>query len=147
MKAEKYANLSKYVLYGFSALILVVFILFFCVGEPLELEQTSEATNETTMLPYPRFTELSLYLCYAMFVVAVLLVAVFETIATVKGVMYSTKGLVKKIIKIVAILAAVLVLYFVSPTTVDFLLYLQYALFGVTALLMIGSMFISKMRS
>ena len=147
MKAEKYANLSKYVFYGFSALIIVVFALFFCVGEPLMLEQTSEATNETTMLPYPKFTELSLYLCYAMFVVSVLLVIVFETAAAVKNVMYSTKGLGKNLIKAVVIIVAILALYLVSPTNVDFLLYLQYVLFGITALLMIGSMFISKMRS
>lgn len=147
MKADSYAKISKYVLYGFAAVILVVFFMFFCVGEPLVLEQTSEATNETTEIMYPQYTGLSLYLCYIMLFVALLLVLIFESVAMVKNMMYSTKGLTKKIVRVVLILAAVLVIYLVSPTDIDFLLYLQYALLGVAMLLMIGSMFIAKIRS
>ncbi len=147
MKADSYAKISKYVLYGFSAVILVVFFMFFCMGDTLFLEQTSEATNETTEIPYPQFTELSLYLCYLMLFVALLLVVVFETAAMVKSMMYSTEGLAKKILRVVLILAAVLVIYFMSPTDIDFLLYLQYALLGISMLLMLGSMVISKIRS
>ena len=121
--------------------------MFFCVGEPLVLEQTSEATNETTEIMYPQYTGLSLYLCYIMLFVALLLVLIFESVAMVKNMMYSTKGLTKKIVRVVLILAAVLVIYLVSPTDIDFLLYLQYTLLGVAMLLMIGSMFIAKIRS
>mgnify|MGYP003291552293 CR=1 FL=1 len=147
MKADSYAKISKYVLYGSAAVILVVFFMFFCVGEPLVLEQTSEATNETTEIMYPQYTGLSLYLCYIMLFVALLLVLIFESVAMVKNMMYSTKGLTKKIVRVVLILAAVLVIYLVSPTDIDFLLYLQYTLLGVAMLLMIGSMFIAKIRS
>ena len=151
MKADLYVKLSKYALYASSAVILIVFIMFFCVGERLVLEMTSEGTGEVTELQYPRFTELSLYLCYIMFFVVLLLVLVFESVAAIKSMMYSTKGLAKKIAYAVGIIGATVALYFISPKGeyqyVDFLIYLQYVLFGITALLMIGSMFISKMRS
>lgn len=147
MKADSYAKISKYVFYGLSAVILVVFLMFFCVGDPLVLEQVSEATNEVTEIEYPQFTELSLILCYFMVVVALLLVLVFEGIAMVKSVMYSTEGLTKKIIRFVAIVAAVIVLFFVSPSEIDFLIYLQYVLLAISMLLMIGSLLISKIRS
>ena len=147
MKADLYTKISKYVLYAFAALIVVVFALFFCAGEPLVLEQVSEGTGEVTETPYPAFTELSLYLCYAMSFVTLLLVFLFETAAVVKNMMYSTQGLLKKVIRIVVVAAAIVALYFVSPTKLDFVLYLQYALFGIAALCMIFSFAISKMRS
>ena len=146
MKAELYSKISKYVLYAFSAIILVVFALFFFAGEPLVLEQTSEA-GEVTELPYPQFMEPSLYLCYAMCLIALLLVLVFESVALVKGLLDSPQGLVKKVVRIVIAVVAVIALYFVSPTKLDFVLYLQYALFGIAALCMLGSFAISKMRS
>ena len=146
MKADLYSKISKYVLYAFAAIILVVFALFFFAGEPLVLEQTSEA-GEVTELPYPQFMEPSLYLCYAMCLITMLLVFVFETAAAVKNMMHSTQGLLKKVIRIVVVAAAIVALYFVSPTKLDFVLYLQYALFGIAALCMILSFAISKMRS
>lgn len=146
MKAELYSKISKYVLYAFAAIILVVFALFFFAGEPLVLEQTSEA-GEVTELPYPQFMEPSLYLCYAMCLIALLLVLVFESVALVKGLLDSPQGLVKKVVRIVIAVVAVIALYFVSPTKLDFVLYLQYALFGIAALCMLGSFAISKMRS
>ena len=146
MKAELYSKISKYVLYGFAAIILVVFALFFFAGEPLVLEQTSEA-GEVTQLPYPKFMEPSLFLCYAMCVVALLLVLAFETTAIVKSMMASTQGLLKKVIRIVIVVVALIGLYFASPTKLDFVLYLQYVLFGIAALCMLGSFAISKMRS
>ena len=146
MKAELYSKISKYVLYAFAAIILVVFALFFFVGEPLVLEQTSEA-GEVTELLYPKFMEPSLYLCYAMCAIAMLLVFAFESAAVVKGAMSSTQGLMKKVIRIVIVAAVIVGLYFVSPTKLDFVLYLQYALFGIAALCMLGSFAISKMRS
>ena len=146
MKAELYSKISKYVLYAFAAIILVVFALFFFAGEPLVLEQTSEA-GEVTELPYPKFMELSLYLCYAMCVVAMLLVFVFESVAVVKGAMSSTQGLLKKVIRIAIVAAIAVALYFVSPTKLDFVLYLQYALLAIASLCMLGSFAISKMRS
>ena len=147
MKAELYSKISKYVLYGFAAIILVVFALFFFVGDPLVLEQTSEATGEVTELSYPKFMDPSLYLCYAMCIIALLLVLAFESVAVVKGMMNSTQGLMKKVIRIVIVAVAIVVLYLVSPTKLDFVLYLQYALFGIAALCMLGSFAISKMRS
>ena len=146
MKAELYSKISRYVLYAFAAIILVVFALFFFVGEPLVLELTSEA-GEVTELPYPKFMELSLYLCYAMSIITALLVLVFESVAAMKNMMYSTEGLLKKIIRIVVVAAIAVVLYFVSPTKLDFVLYLQYVLLGVASLCMLGSFAISKMRS
>ena len=146
MKAELYSKISRYVLYAFAAIILVVFALFFFVGEPLVLEQTSEA-GEVTELPYPKFMELSLYLCYAMFIITTLLVLGFEGVAAVKNMMHSTEGLMKKVIRIVVVAVIAIVLYLVSPTKLDFVLYLQYVLLGVAALCMLGSFAISKMRS
>ena len=146
MKAELYSKISRYVLYAFAAIILVVFALFFFAGEPLVLEQTSEA-GEVTELPYPQFMEPSLYLCYAMCLIALLLVLVFESLALVKGLLDSPQGFVKKLVRIVIAVVAIIALYFVSPTKLDFVLYLQYALFGIAALCMLGSFAISKMRS
>ena len=146
MKAELYSKISRYVLYAFAAIILVVFALFFFVGEPLVLELTSEA-GEVTELPYPKFMELSLYLCYAMFIITTLLVLGFEGVAAVKNMMHSTEGLMKKVIRIVVVAVLAIVLYLVSPTKLDFVLYLQYVLLGVAALCMLGSFAISKMRS
>ena len=146
MKAELYSKISKYVLYGFAAIILVVFALFFFVGDPLVLEQTSEA-GEVTELPYPKFMEPSLFLCYAMCVIALLLVLAFETTAIVKSMMANKQGLLKKVIRIVLVAVAIIVLYLISPSKLDFVLYLQYVLFGVAALCMLGSFAISKMSS
>ena len=157
MKAELYSKISKYVLYAFAAIILVVFALFFFVGEPLVLEQTSEA-GEVTQLPYPKFMEPSLYLCYAMCLITLLLVVVFETAAIVNK-MVGKKGyvdedakansvldMVKKV-TFIALAVVIVVLYFVTPSKLDFVLYLQYVLFTVSALCMLGSFAISKMRS
>ena len=146
MKADFYTKISKYALYVSAALILVVFALFFCVGEPLVLEQTSEA-GEVTELPYPKYMELSLYLCYVMCAVALLLVVVFELTASIKRLMYSTEGLLKKVVGVALLAVVTIVLYFVSPTKIDFVLYLQYVLLGVASLCMLGSFAISKMRS
>ena len=146
MKADLYTKISKYALYVSAALILVVFALFFCVGEPLVLEQTSEA-GEVTELPYPKYMELSLYLCYVMCAVTLLLVVVFELTASIKRLMYSTEGLLKKVVGVVLLAVVTIVLYFVSPTKIDFVLYLQYVLLGVASLCMLGSFAISKMRS
>jgi Na+/H+ antiporter NhaC len=157
MKAELYSNISKYVLYAFAAIILVVFALFFFAGEPLILEQTSEA-GEVTELPYPQFMEPSLYLCYAMCAIALMLVVVFEVVANVKRVTCRTRvedaeekanrtlELAKRIAFISLVVIAV-VLYFVVSSKLDFVLYLQYALFAISAICMLGSFAISKLRS
>ena len=157
MKAELYSNISKYVLYAFAAIILVVFALFFFAGEPLILEQTSEA-GEVTELPYPQFMEPSLYLCYAMCAIALVLVVVFEVVANVKRVACRTRvedaeekanrtlELAKRIAFISLVVIAV-VLYFVVSSKLDFVLYLQYALFAISAICMLGSFAISKLRS
>ena len=147
MKSDLYSKISSYVLYGFAALILVVFALFFGAGEPLILEQASEATGEVTELPYPAYTELSLYLCYAMLSIALLLVLVFEMIAGFNAAKYNPKAAMKKTLYAVVIAVVVLGLFFVSPSMLDFVLYLQYALFGIAGLSMLGSFFISKIRS
>ena len=65
MKRDLY-SITRWFLYGLLAITVVVFLLFFAVGEPLVLVQESEGTGEVTELPYPQFMELSLYLCYAM---------------------------------------------------------------------------------
>ena len=158
MKAELYSNISKYVLYVFAAIILVVFALFFFAGDPLVLEQTSEATGEVTELSYPQFMEPSLYLCYAMCAIALLLVVVFESVAAVKKVAdrsrvenaeekaNRTLDMVTRI-AFISIVVVTIVLYFVIPSKLDFVLYLQYVLFAASAICMLGSFAISKMRS
>ncbi len=158
MKAELYSNISKYVLYVFAAIILVVFALFFFAGDPLVLEQTSEATGEVTELPYPQFMEPSLFLCYAMCAIALLLVVVFESVAAVKKVAdrsrvenaeekaNRTLDMVTRI-AFISIVVVTIVLYFVIPSKLDFVLYLQYVLFAASAICMLGSFAISKMRS
>ncbi len=158
MKAELYSNISKYVLYVFAAIILVVFALFFFAGDPLVLEQTSEATGEVTELSYPQFMEPSLYLCYAMCAITLLLVVVFESVAAVKKVAdrsrvenaeekaNRTLDMVTRI-AFISIVVVTIVLYFVIPSKLDFVLYLQYVLFAASAICMLGSFAISKMRS
>ena len=158
MKAELYSNISKYVLYVFAAIILVVFALFFFAGDPLVLEQTSEATGEVTELSYPQYMEPSLYLCYAMCAIALLLVVVFESVAAVKKV--ADRSRVEKAeekanrtldmvtrIAFISIVVVTIVLYFVIPSKLDFVLYLQYVLFAASAICMLGSFAISKLRS
>ena len=158
MKAELYSNISKYVLYVFAAIILVVFALFFFAGDPLVLEQTSEATGEVTELSYPQFMEPSLYLCYAMCAITLLLVVVFESVAAVKKVAdrsrvenaeekaNRTLDMVTRI-AFISIVVVAIVLYFVIPSKLDFVLYLQYVLLAASAICMLGSFAISKMRS
>ena len=158
MKAELYSNISKYVLYAFAAIISVVFALFFLAGDPLILEQTSEATGEVTELSYPQFMEPSLFLCYAMCAIALLLVVVFEVVANVKRLANRTSvedaeekanrtlELAKRIAFISLAVVAV-VLYVVTSSKLDFVLYLQYVLFAVSAICMLGSFAISKLRS
>ena len=155
MKAELYSKISKYVLYALAAIILVVFVLFFLPGEPLVLELTSEA-GEVTELPYPQYMEVSLYLCYALCFVALLLVLVFEMVAAVKKMAsgkYAAENDANKTLNVAkkvvwAVLAVVVVaMYFVAASKLDYVLFLQYALFGISALCMLGSFAISKIRS
>ncbi|MBO5864713.1 MAG: hypothetical protein J6Q73_01505 [Bacteroidaceae bacterium] len=155
MKAELYSKISKYVLYALAAIILVVFVLFFLPGEPLVLEQVSEA-GEVTELPYPQYMEVSLYLCYALCFVALLLVLVFEMVAAVKKMAsgkYAAENDANKTLNVAkkvvwAVLAVVVVvMYFVAASKLDYVLFLQYALFGISALCMLGSFAISKIRS
>jgi hypothetical protein len=40
-----------------------------------------------------------------------------------------------------------LIVFFVAPSKLDFVLYLQYVLLGITTLCMLGSFVISKIRS
>ena len=156
MKAELYSKISKYVLYAFAAVILVVFALFFFGGTPQVLEQVSEGTGEVTELPYPQYMEVSLYLCYVMCFVALLLVLVFEMVAAVKKMASGkyaaendankTLNVAKKVVWVV-LAVVVVAMYFVAASKLDYVLFLQYALFGISALCMLGSFAISKIRS
>ena len=146
MKAELYSKIPNYIMYGLFAVILIVFALFFCAGETQILPPASETSGEEGK-PYPEFTSLAIYLCYAMVFISLILVFVFESIALVKNLRYSTKGLQKRIVRIVIAVAAVVGLYMLSPDQWDFVLFLQYALFGIAALAMLFSFVISKMRS
>ncbi len=146
MKAELYSKLSNYVLYGWFAIILVVFAIFFCAGETQILPPATETSGEEGK-PYPEFTSLAIYLCYAMVFMTVILVFVFESIALVKNLRYSTKGLQKRLIRIVVVVAAVVGLYLISPDQWDFVIYLQYVLLAITVLSMLFSFVISKIRS
>ncbi len=146
MKAELYSKISNYIMYGLFAVILIVFALFFAAGETQILPPASETSGEEGK-PYPEFTSLAIYLCYAMVIISVMLVFVFESIALVKSLRYSTKGLQKRIVRILVVVAAVVGLYLLSPSKMDFVLYLQYALLGLAALAMFFSFVISKMRS
>jgi hypothetical protein len=87
-----------------------------------------------------------------------LLVVVFEVVANVKRLASRTSvedaeekanrtlELAKRFAFISLAVVAV-VLYFVTSSKLDFVLYLQYALFGVSAICMLGSFAISKLRS
>ena len=145
MKRDLY-SITRWSLYGLLAITVVVFLLFFVAGEPLVLVQESEGTGEVTELPYPQFMELSLYLCYAMGAITLLLVAVFETVAIIKQVAFEPKSAIK--IGVAIILVVLIALgYFVAPDKIDYVIYLQYALLGIAALSMLSSFFISKLRS
>ena len=145
MKRDLY-SITRWFLYGFLAITVVVFLLFFAVGEPLVLVQESEGTGEVTELPYPQFMELSLYLCYAMGAITLLLVAVFETMAIVKQVAFEPKSAIKVGIAILLVILVALGFY-LAPDKIDYVIYLQYALLGIAALSMLSSFFISKLRS
>ena len=147
MKAEKYSNISKYVSYALIAAVLVVLAMFFLVGDPLTLEQTSDATNEVTVLTYPAHTDTLIYLCYIMTLVTLLLVTGFEAYQAVANLMYDPKGFGKKLVKLAVIAVVTLVVFFVAPSQLDFVLYLQYVLLAAATLCMLGSFVISKIRS
>ena len=108
--------------------------------------QESEGTGEVTELPYPQFMELSLYLCYAMGAITLLLVAIFETIAVVKKIAYEPKSGIKIGLAILLVVLVALGFY-LAPDKIDYVIYLQYALLGIAALSMLSSFFISKIRS
>ena len=145
MKRDLY-SITRWSLYGLLAITVVVFLLFFVAGEPLVLVQESEGTGEVTELPYPQFMELSLYLCYAMGAITLLLVAIFETIAVVKKIAYEPKSGIKIGLAILLVVLVALGFY-LAPDKIDYVIYLQYALLGIAALSMLSSFFISKIRS
>ncbi len=147
MKAEKYSNISKYVSYALIAVVLVVLAMFFLVGDPMILEQTSDATNEVTVLTYPAHTDTLIYLCYIMTLVTLLLVTGFEAYQAVANLMYDPKGFGKSLIKLAIIAVVTLIVFFVAPSQLDFVLYLQYVLLAAATLCMLGSFVISKIRS
>ena len=145
MKRDLY-SITRWFLYGLLAITVVVFLLFFVAGQPLVLVQESEGTGEVTELPYPQFMELSLYLCYAMGAITLLLVAIFETIAVVKKIAYEPKSGIKIGLAILLVVLVALGFY-LAPDKIDYVIYLQYALLGIAALSMLSSFFISKIRS
>ena len=145
MKRDLY-SITRWFLYGLLAITVVVFLLFFVAGEPLVLVQESEGTGEVTELPYPQFMELSLYLCYAMGAITLLLVAVFETMAIIKKIAYEPKSAIKVGISLLVVVLVALGFY-LAPDKIDYVIYLQYALLGIAALSMLSSFFISKLRS
>lgn len=145
MKRDLY-SITRWSLYGLLAITVVVFLLFFVAGEPLVLVQESEGTGEVTELPYPQFMELSLYLCYAMGAITLLLVAIFETMAVVKKIAYEPKSGIKIGISLLVVVLVALGFY-LAPDKIDYVIYLQYALLGIAALSMLSSFFISKIRS
>lgn len=145
MKRDLY-SITRWFLYGLLAITVVVFLLFFVAGEPLVLVQESEGTGEVTELPYPQFMELSLYLCYAMGAITLLLVAIFETMAVVKKIAYEPKSGIKIGLAILLVVLVALGFY-LAPDKIDYVIYLQYALLGIAALSMLSSFFISKIRS
>ena len=145
MKRDLY-SITRWFLYGLLAITVVVFLLFFVAGEPLVLVQESEGTGEVTELPYPQFMELSLYLCYAMGAITLLLVAIFETMAVVKKIAYEPKSSIKVGISLLVVVLVALGFY-LAPDKIDYVIYLQYALLGIAALSMLSSFFISKIRS
>ena len=145
MKRDLY-SITRWFLYGLLAITVVVFLLFFVAGEPLVLVQESEGTGEVTELPYPQFMELSLYLCYAMGAITLLLVAIFETIAVVKKIAYEPKSGIK-IGPAILLVVLVALGFYLAPDKIDYVIYLQYALLGIAALSMLSSFFISKLRS
>ena len=145
MKRDLY-SITRWFLYGLLAITVVVFLLFFVAGESLVLVQESEGTGEVTELPYPQFMELSLYLCYAMGAITLLLVAIFETIAVVKKIAYEPKSGIKIGLAILLVVLVALGFY-LAPDKIDYVIYLQYALLGIAALSMLSSFFISKLRS
>ena len=145
MKRDLY-SITRWSLYGLLAITVVVFLLFFVAGEPLVLVQESEGTGEVTELPYPQFMELSLYLCYAMGAITLLLVAIFETMAVVKKIAYEPKSGIKIGLAILLVVLVALGFY-LAPDKIDYVIYLQYALLGIAALSMLSSFFISKLRS
>ena len=145
MKRDLY-SITRWFLYGLLAITVVVFLLFFVAGETLVLVQESEGTGEVTELPYPQFMELSLYLCYAMGAITLLLVAIFETMAIVKKIAFEPKSAIKVGIAILLVILVALGFY-LAPDKIDYVIYLQYALLGIAALSMLSSFFISKLRS
>ena len=145
MKRDLY-SITRWFLYGLLAITVVVFLLFFVAGESLVLVQESEGTGEVTELPYPQFMELSLYLCYAMGAITLLLVAIFETMAVVKKIAYEPKSGIKIGLAILLVVLVALGFY-LAPDKIDYVIYLQYALLGIAALSMLSSFFISKIRS
>lgn len=145
MKRDLY-SITRWFLYGLLAITVVVFLLFFVAGEPLVLVQESEGTGEVTELPYPQFMELSLYLCYAMGAITLLLVAIFETMAIIKKIAYEPKSGIKIGLAILLVVLVALGFY-LAPDKIDYVIYLQYALLGIAALSMLSSFFISKIRS
>ena len=145
MKRDLY-SITRWFLYGLLAITVVVFLLFFVAGETLVLVQESEGTGEVTELPYPQVMELSLYLCYAMGAITLLLVAIFETMAIVKKIAFEPKSAIKVGIAILLVILVALGFY-LAPDKIDYVIYLQYALLGIAALSMLSSFFISKLRS
>ncbi len=145
MKRDLY-SITRWFLYGLLAITVVVFLLFFVAGEPLVLVKESEGTGEVTELPYPQFMELSLYLCYAMGAITLLLVAIFETMAIIKKIAYEPKSAIKVGISLLVVVLVALGFY-LAPDKIDYVIYLQYALLGIAALSMLSSFFISKLRS
>jgi NO-binding membrane sensor protein with MHYT domain len=82
-----------------------------------------------------------------MTLVTLLLVTGFEAYQAVANLMYDPKGFGKSLVKLALIAVVTLVVFFVAPSKLDFVLYLQYVLLGITTLCMLGSFVISKIRS
>ena len=132
MKADKYALISKYVLVALMLASVAVFALFFFFGEAKVLEVPAEMReNMAGDLTYPAYTDLLLYACYGIFVLALAVTVILGLVSFAKRIVQDPKDTIQGMLPMALVCVLTIVAIAVSASNVDAILVIQYMLFAI----------------
>jgi hypothetical protein len=131
MKADKYALISKYVLVALMLASVAVFALFF-FGEAKVLEVPAEMReNMAGDLTYPAYTDLLLYACYGIFVLALAVTVILGLVSFAKRIVQDPKDTIQGMLPMALVCVLTVVAIAISASNVDAILVIQYMLFAI----------------
>lgn len=132
MKADKYTLISKIVLWTLMLASVVVFALFFLVGDEKVLEVSAEMReNMAGDLTYPAMTDILIFTCYGIFALALVVTVVLGIVSFAKRVAEDAKSAILGLLPVTLVVVLGVLLLVVANTKMDAVLFVQYVLFAL----------------